>query len=214
MEYDGLIRKYLVDNPAVKNVSLKGAGPIETMNSHLCYPLGPKYSKYGVDGETGEVKGPFKGHMTKKILQSLASCRSMQKLTMDNMSFNNCHHLPNITSLIFPSLKYLTLIDTRYHRYDRLKLFVDDVDQWTCMEKIAIHDSCEPMLWKHVAKKLVQCGENVAIDLSNVWLVVTWRDFEDIIRHGCQMAIAGFLESCVWPFGLLDYGSATLRCKI
>ena len=30
------------------------------------------------------------------------------------------------------------------------------------------------------------------------------------VRHGCQMAIA----RCVWPFGLLDYGSATLRCKI
>ena len=29
-------------------------------------------------------------------------------------------------------------------------------------------------------------------------------------RHGCQMAIA----RCVWPFRLLDYGSATLRCKI
>ena len=45
-------------------------------------------------------------------------------------------------------------------------------------------------------------------------------------RHGCQMAIAGFLD-CVlgpsgmyisvdvhWSFGLLDYGSATLHCKI
>ena len=30
------------------------------------------------------------------------------------------------------------------------------------------------------------------------------------LRHGCQMALA----ICVCPFGLLDYGSATLRCKI
>ena len=34
-------------------------------------------------------------------------------------------------------------------------------------------------------------------------------------RHGCQMAIAGFLEFYVFgPSGLEDYGSATLRCKI
>ena len=34
-------------------------------------------------------------------------------------------------------------------------------------------------------------------------------------RHGCQMAIVRFLDrSLSWPFGLLDYGSATLRCKI
>ena len=35
--------------------------------------------------------------------------------------------------------------------------------------------------------------------------------------HGCQMAIAGFLNCiCVWPFGLegLWLRSATLRCKI
>ena len=32
--------------------------------------------------------------------------------------------------------------------------------------------------------------------------------------HGCQMAIAGFQIVCVWPFGLLEYGSPTLRCKI
>ena len=32
--------------------------------------------------------------------------------------------------------------------------------------------------------------------------------------HGCQMAIARFYIVCVWPFGLLDYGSAMLRCKI
>ena len=32
-------------------------------------------------------------------------------------------------------------------------------------------------------------------------------------RHGCQMAIASF-SFCVWPSGLLDYGSATLRCKV
>ena len=32
--------------------------------------------------------------------------------------------------------------------------------------------------------------------------------------HGCQMAIAKFLDCLVWPFGLLDYGSATLRFKI
>ena len=36
------------------------------------------------------------------------------------------------------------------------------------------------------------------------------------LRHGCQMAIARILDQilCVWPFGLLDYGSAMLRCKI
>merc|ERR1712024_217633 len=33
--------------------------------------------------------------------------------------------------------------------------------------------------------------------------------------HGCHMAIAGFFRIVWdWPFGLLDYGSATLRCKI
>ena len=37
----------------------------------------------------------------------------------------------------------------------------------------------------------------------------------EIYIHGCQMAIAQFLESiCVWPFGLLDHGPATLRCKM
>ena len=136
---------------------------------------------------------------------------------MENMAFNHCKHLPNITSFNWPSLKHLTLIDS-YDKYDRLRLFngndPNDIDELASIQKITIHDSCEPMLWRHVAKKLVQHGENVAFDLSNLWLVVTWREFEDIIRHGCQMAIAGFLESCVWPFGLLDYGSATLRCKI
>ena len=34
------------------------------------------------------------------------------------------------------------------------------------------------------------------------------------LHHGCQMAIARFEILCVWPFGLLDYGSAVLRCKI
>ena len=34
-------------------------------------------------------------------------------------------------------------------------------------------------------------------------------------RHGCQIAIAGFFRSYVFgPSGLLDYGSATLSCKI
>ena len=30
-------------------------------------------------------------------------------------------------------------------------------------------------------------------------------------KHGCQMAIAKFLGRMCWPFGLLDYGSATLQ---
>ena len=33
-------------------------------------------------------------------------------------------------------------------------------------------------------------------------------------NHGRQMATVGLLEPSVWPFVLLDYGSATLRCKI
>ena len=39
---------------------------------------------------------------------------------------------------------------------------------------------------------------------------------ETNLRHGCQMAIAGFLVLivCDWPFGLLDSGTATLRCKL
>ena len=34
--------------------------------------------------------------------------------------------------------------------------------------------------------------------------------------HGCQMAIARYLDRMCWALGsgLLDYGSATLRCKI
>ena len=40
-------------------------------------------------------------------------------------------------------------------------------------------------------------------------------DIKSHLRHGCQMAIARFNRIIrVWPFGLLDYGSATLRCKI
>ena len=34
------------------------------------------------------------------------------------------------------------------------------------------------------------------------------------LRQGCQMAMPDFKIVCIWPFGLLDYGSATLRCKI
>ena len=33
-------------------------------------------------------------------------------------------------------------------------------------------------------------------------------------EHSCQMAIARFLDRMCWPLGFLDYGSATLRCKI
>ena len=33
-------------------------------------------------------------------------------------------------------------------------------------------------------------------------------------HHGCQMAITGFLDRMCLSLGLLDYGSATLRCKI
>ena len=37
----------------------------------------------------------------------------------------------------------------------------------------------------------------------------------DSTRHGCQMAIASFLERmCLALRGFLDYGSAMLRCKI
>ena len=34
------------------------------------------------------------------------------------------------------------------------------------------------------------------------------------VTHGCQMAIAGFLDSMRLALLLLDYGSTTLRCKI
>ena len=45
---------------------------------------------------------------------------------------------------------------------------------------------------------------------------VAFRNAETLPQvHGCQMAIAGYFRIvCVWPFGLLDYGSAMLRCKI
>ena len=36
----------------------------------------------------------------------------------------------------------------------------------------------------------------------------------DSLAHGCQMARAGFLDRMCLALKLLDYGSATLRCKI
>ena len=41
----------------------------------------------------------------------------------------------------------------------------------------------------------------------------SWPGRAQAWTHGCQMAM-DFKIVCVWPFGLLDYGSATLRCKI
>ena len=86
---------------------------------------------------------------------------------------------------------------------------------------LALRD-VNPMTLYHLIKKIwgkIYISEHMALNgenrlcLCNVpanSALCTWLD------HGCQMAGYSqiFRIVCVWPFGLLDYGSTTLCCKI
>ena len=56
--------------------------------------------------------------------------------------------------------------------------------KWSCLERVTMRDSRDPILWKVVApqiEKLQQVHESyVPFDLSNVWLLVTFGQYESL----------------------------------
>lgn len=85
---------------------------------------------------------------------------------------------------------------------------------------LILDKAMDPVIFKYETRN-TECGFLVPAPAKFSKVIETYTFMEQFdshehmmnTRHGCQMAIARFVV-CVWPFGLLDYGSAKLSCKI
>ena len=172
-----LIKKYLMGNPVVKRVSLKGTGP---MRPGAIGSLESKYQRHGEIG-VGEVEAS-EGYVSTMDIESLVSCPSVERLAFENVGFYVCcKHRERIGQgrHILPSVKQLILNDSCY---SALRITIkDEIDQWPYLERVTIHNTLDPVRWKAVTPKIKQLKQhkpNVTIDLSDVWLLVTLEEYE------------------------------------
>ena len=82
-ELNRLIRKYLVSNPFVRSVTLKGTGPVRRSGS-INYIRGSLWR--GADFYMGRELS--EGHITIRDMKTLASVDSMERLTFQNIFFH------------------------------------------------------------------------------------------------------------------------------
>ena len=146
-----LIKKYLVGNPAVKSIILKGTGP---SGAFIRGSLESKYHGRGEDcRECGEA---IEAHLPVADMDSLMACRSIERVTFDNVLFFswgnfNCCSCRKFDrgKFILHSVKQLVLNDAAgvdwvkpggrkvSIGYPELRINYL-LDQWSCLERLTI----------------------------------------------------------------------------
>ena len=166
-----------MSNPVVRSITLKGTGPARRSGS-INFIRGSLWR--GADFYMGTELS--EGHITIRDMKTLASVGSMERLTFQNIFFHRrgCASCGNMDKGNFnkPSVRQLILSDTTHSYHPTSEVVImKNLYKWCCLERVTIHDSRDPILWKVVAPQIEKLQQehksDVPFDLSNVWLIVT-----------------------------------------